>query len=228
MGTRTLGRLPLNPDPQSALWKQALRQQLESNFGPTASQFRLGGDPERPELPSELEIWLWHPDAHSDLSTLATCGLAAQRMPDSKDPDSLGERAELHFAWLGKVSPELEVERVRWLAQLALVPWNGGEAFAWGQVLSLAADIPGFPGCNGVLLHPPFSDEGWAFAQGPEILQEHSTNQVDPTQQAPETVARIHNIVPLQNDERLLASQHGLKPLFERWQREDRNPFQPI
>jgi hypothetical protein len=206
------------------MWSEALKAQLLANFGPTASQFRLGGDPTRTDLPSSLEVWMWHPDSHSDLTTLATCGICDQTLPNKADPknplqnlEGSGERVELHWAWMGKVDPELEVQRVQWLAQMALVPWMGADPFAWGQVLSLAGDIPGFPGCNGILLHPPFTDDGWAFAEGPQSEVHANSARI-----------RILNVVPLRNDERLLASEHGLRPLFERWEREDRNPFKPL
>lgn len=169
------------------------------NFGPESANFRLQGS-EQSHLPSEIQLLLWHPDQHSDLSTLVTLGM-------SDLPMANGERAELHMAWEGQLSQDQESSLVEFLANLALYPFLSGQSAHWWQIIALDGEIPMFKGKKALVFHPPFHEEGWALAE---------------TSAGP---VRILNVVPISDDEQTLAIHHGIAPLVERWQREGRNPF---
>lgn len=180
--------------------KEEIRAQYRQNFGEESAFFKLQGS-DRQDLPQDIEILLWHPDSHSDLSTLATLGLSDRATAN-------GERVEMHFAYEGQLSREGESEMVEFLANLALFPFLSGQAAHWWQVIELDGEIPYFKGKSALVFHPPFHDEGWAFAE---------------STQGP---VRILNVVPLSIDEKTLAIHHGIAPLVERWQKEGFNPFQ--
>jgi hypothetical protein len=177
----------------------AVREAYRANFGPEQALLKLTGS-EREDLPSELELLLWYPDAHSDLSTIATVGMSTLAMVD-------GTRAELHMAWMGRVDEGTEKSLVEFLANLAVSPFLTQQQWNWWTVLGLDGAVPGFGKKNGVLLHPPFHEEGWAMLESPAGK------------------VKIFNVVPIFEDERLLLENHGPQALIERWNKERRDPF---
>lgn len=179
--------------------REEIRQQYNQNFGPESAFFKLQGE-DNSKLPSQIELLLWHPDSYSDLSTLATLGMSDLPMAE-------GERAELHLAWEGKLSENEEKSLVEFLANLALYPFLSGQKAHWWQVIELDGDIPCFKNKKALLFHPPFHEEGWA--------------QIE----CSDTLVRILNVVPLSEDEKLLAIHHGINSLTDRWQKEGKNPF---
>ena len=167
--------------------RDELRVQYRENFGSESASFNFTAS-SKENWPQSLEILVWHPDPYSDLTTLATLGM-------SDIPMSNGERAELHWAWEGQLSQDQENQLVEFLANLALFPFAQQQHCHWWQVIGLDGSIPFFQNKTAVLLHPPFHEEGWAFAQ---------TEQGD---------VRILNVVPIVQDEKLLIVEHGVSAL---------------
>ena len=70
-------------------------------------------------------------------------------------------RCELHFS-IRAPAANLDLNLVSaFCANLATYPYANGTFYDWTQTINSPGEIPRFPGCSTVLLHPAFNVGGW-------------------------------------------------------------------
>lgn len=134
---------------------------------------------ERPD--ERIDVFVYRAKDDIPMTTLATVGMAARTMPGTND------RAELHVARRGRITPAEENAIAIQLANLASHPWATKTSFDWGHLIGLQREFPTFPGCHAVFLSGPFVEGGWDFIE---------------TSEGP---VRILNVVPITEAERIHA-----------------------
>ena len=134
---------------------------------------------ERPD--ERLDVFVYRSNDEIPMTTFATVGMAARTLPGTD------ERAELHLARRGRVSPEEENAIAVQPANLASHPWENDTSFAWGHLVGLQREFPTFFGCHAVFLGGPFVEGGW------DVID------------TAEGSVRILNVVPITEAERIHA-----------------------
>jgi hypothetical protein len=148
----------------------------------------------------DVLVMVWRPERGCPMSTFATIGMSARAMPGSK------LRAEVHLSVRGKVTAEVEKGITTLLANLAGYPWDHGHVLDWWHTLSNVGEIPGFPKCCAILLHPRFTEEAWDHVkQGREVV-------------------KILNAVPITANE-LAVARRDLRALLGRWEEDEIDVF---
>lgn len=174
------------------------------NFGEPSVTVRLQGeeaaDPKRPAI---LDLFIWYPDRNSDLTTFATCGMAQIEI------QGVEYRSELLFAMMGKPTPEKEREILEFLGNLALYPIGKKEPLQWWFSMEMTGEVPGFPKCNSVVLHPPFNEQGWAVMHF-DLFD-----------------IQLFNVVPLTEQEHRLKKEKGVNALQQYLANKQVNIFKP-
>lgn len=106
-------------------------------------------------FPNRVDVLIWYPNGECDITTFATIGMASLPLPKAN------HRAELHFA-IRKSLEQSQIKDVsRFLANLAMYPFQIGEPLDWWHTLSRPGEIPLFSTAKCLLLHPRFVNEGW-------------------------------------------------------------------
>ena len=167
---------------------QKIESEYEKNFGVPNEVYKLYSESlgDSTEL-QELSVSVWRPDENSDLTTFATNGLSAVKVGSSKI------RCEFHLYIESELSLSLENELIQFLANLCLFPLTIKDKLQWWYSGKLTGEVPGFRNCNCFILHPPFSQDGWAqIKQGIEEVT-------------------LFNIVPLNDQEHLLKLEGGVE-----------------
>ncbi len=175
--------------------QEFIASQFAKNFGEPSLVYRFHAeanpipDAFKENLPETLDLYIWYPDKHSDLTTFATCGMSNLAFPHSD------KRGELLLALEGKPAKETEKQIAEFMANLAIFPFKNSEIYSWWFSMDLTGDVPGFPGCKALTLHPPFSEEGWALIH---------TDLYD---------IQLFNIVPLTPYEHKIKREQGVEAL---------------
>lgn len=135
--------------------------------------------------PTLKHVMVWPADDEVDVSTFQTIGMSERTIPDAD------YSAELHMgirAFLRKP----ERERVsRYLANVAEYAFDHQRALDWWHTVSNPGEIPHFPGCKHLMLHPRFTEEG--FDTVPDA----------------DGVVKVFFVVPITPLERHLLVDHG-------------------
>ena len=105
--------------------------------------------------PCRVDVFVWEPDEDCEMCTFATIGMASVPLPKAK------HRAELHFAVRRPLGKEQIAEVSRFLANLAMYPFQTGEPLDWWHTLSNPGKIPLYTSAECLLLHPRFVEGGW-------------------------------------------------------------------
>ena len=140
-----------------------VEDQYIENFGTPAFSLRMqGGQDDR--FPPLLDLYFWEPDDKTDLTTIATNGIS-QKPFVKIDPygKEVNHRGELNFYIVGKVPQEKQNALAEFIANIALVPFSNDEPLMYWTSYGLNGTVPEFPTCPAIVLHPPFSEEGWAM-----------------------------------------------------------------
>jgi Suppressor of fused protein (SUFU) len=136
------------------LLQQVCREHIEHFGEPTDSIVFDDGKPIE-GFPNRIDVFMWDADTKCDMTTFATIGMAAEPLPKAK------HRAELHFAVRRSLTKKDAYAVARFLANLAMYPFQTGEPLDWWHTLSHPGDIPLFQTAQCVLLHPRFVENGW-------------------------------------------------------------------
>ncbi len=172
-----------------------IRNQYQENFGTPSLALRFNSDanpvPEafREPMPEYLDIYIWYPDDKSDLTTIATCGMSSVAFKD------VDYRGELLLALELKPSKETEKQLVEFIANLCVFPFQQKQTYKWWFSMSLTGNVPGFEPCNAIVLHPPFTENGWAVI---------NTDLFD---------VQLFNVVPLTEHEHKIKIEQGVGSL---------------
>jgi hypothetical protein len=146
------------------------------------------GSARRPTL---KHVMVWPANDEVDVCTFNTLGMSEEPIPGT------GYRAELHMG-VRKFLRNPQRERLaRFLANAAEYPFHHGRAIDWWQVIANPGEIPEFPGCKHLLLHPKFTDEGFDTID----------DQAGPV--------RLFYVVPITPLERHLLVDHGRELFLE-------------
>jgi hypothetical protein len=134
--------------------REVYREYL-AHFGEPAHSI-VYDDGKVPEgYPSRVDVFVWEPDEECEMCTFATIGMSAVPLPKAK------HRAELHFAVRRALGMEEIGEVTRFLANLAMYPFQTGEPLNWWHTLSNPGKIPLYTSTGCLLLHPRFAGNGW-------------------------------------------------------------------
>jgi hypothetical protein len=131
-------------------------------------------------FPSRIDVLIWIPDDQCEMTTFATIGMASLPLPKAR------HRAELHFALRRSLDQKQMHAVSRFLANLAMYPFQIGEPLDWWHTLSNPGQIPLSLTTTCVLLHPRFVKDGW------DII---TTDEGD---------VHILNVVPITTEEKEL------------------------
>ncbi len=186
-------------------------EQFQENFGSPSSTFRFQSEPnpipdvfkDEESSPELLDVFMWYPDKSSDLTTFATCG-SSQRVASKSS-----KRFELLWAFQGKLDSDTEKSMLEFLANVAIFPFQKGDEFNWWFSMEMTGDIPGFPGCNSIILHPPFHEKGWAVMHS-DLFDKN-----------------LYNVVPLTAYEHNLKKEKGIQALQDFFFQKKVNIFAP-
>ncbi|WP_035615173.1 suppressor of fused domain protein [Haloferula sp. BvORR071] len=105
--------------------------------------------------PERIDVLIWDADDDCDMTTFATIGMSSIPLPNAI------YRAELHFAVRRHLDANGKQELGRFLANLAMYPFQTGEPLDWWHTLRDPGSIPLYQAASSALLHPRFVDEGW-------------------------------------------------------------------
>ncbi|MEZ0227340.1 MAG: suppressor of fused domain protein [Planctomycetota bacterium] len=155
--------------------------------------------PEAPEAP-DLLVMVWRPEKGCPMTTFATIGASTRAMPGTT------RRIELHFSVRGRLPAKVEDAVTRFLANLSIYPWDQRQVLGWWHTLSSVGEIPGFPKCCAILLHPRFTEKGWDTVK-------HGRTEV-----------RLLNAVPITENE-LEVARVDLSALVGRWAEDEIDIF---
>jgi hypothetical protein len=140
--------------PPASILQQIYRAHIE-HFGEPDHSIVFDDARQIDGFPDRIDVLIWNPDNECDITTFATIGMASLPLPKAR------HRAELHFA----VRKELEQRQIsdvsRFLANLAMYPFQIGEPLDWWHTLNNPGEIPLFLTAKCVLLHPRFANDGW-------------------------------------------------------------------
>lgn len=106
-------------------------------------------------FPPRIDVLIWHADDQCDMTTFSTIGMAVAPLAKAS------YRAELHFSVRRTLSREETNHVARFLANLAMYPFQVGEPVDWWHTLSNPGNIPLFKTAQCVLFHPRFVKDGW-------------------------------------------------------------------
>jgi hypothetical protein len=130
--------------------------------------------------PDRIDVLVWRPTDECEIATFATIGMSDRPMIGA------AHRAELHFAIKARLEQREEHSIARFLANLAMYPFQIGSFLDWWHTISQPGVIPFFSRARCVLLHPEFVRDGWSWI-------ETSVSDV-----------RILNVVPITEEEEAL------------------------
>jgi len=136
-------------------------------------------DPPPPDdsWPQRIDVLIWEDDADLDITTFATVGMCDRPMTHAD------HRCELHFS-IRRPASDTDLNRVaNFCANLAVYPFANQTFFDWVQTINSPGEIPYFPNCSALLLHPAFVEDGWD------------------TMEFEGTKINIMNLVPVTSDE---------------------------
>jgi len=147
----------------SPIVRQVYRAHIERYGEPDRSIVYEDHDPPDGRL-ARIDIFVWPPSAHEDVTIFSTIGMAASPMVGAN------HRAELHFPIRGRFDAATVGEMSLFLANLAMYPFLNATFFDWYHRVPRAGLIPLFSSATSVLLHPKFVDTGWDTIEFDDVL----------------------------------------------------------
>lgn len=178
------------PDNQ-ALLRKIEREHIDQFNVPDEVQAFDLSDLTKPPITTPLKVMAWLADEDCDISSFATVGMAVQEIPGAD------YRTELHFDIRGGISAEDVQTLCEFLAELATLPLETGQALNWWDMVQSEGGIPLFPSCTALLFHPRFFPDGW------------DTIECDGTR------VKILNLVPITEKEARLESGQAIMRQIE-------------
>lgn len=130
--------------------------------------------------PNRIDVLVWGATTDCDITTFSTIGMSDREMLGAE------HRAELHFAVRLTLPEEDRVAIARFLANLAMYPFQIGSFLDWWHIIADPGKIPLYSCAHCVLLHPRFVQSGWD------------------TIQTAEGEVHILNVIPITREERAL------------------------
>ena len=155
----TLERDPSRPSPKMVRLYHHFSQLLGGEpadlwvYEPRAGQ----PIPDQPPTnrPTLKNVMVWPADDRTSVTTFQTLGVSDRKIPGTD------YSAELHMG-IRAFLPKPERERVsRFLANVAEYAYDHRRTLDWWHVIGNPGEIPHFPGCKHLMLHPRFTEEGF-------------------------------------------------------------------
>ncbi len=137
-----------------SILQQIYRDHLD-HFGEPSHSIVFDDGKQRDGFPDRVDVMVWDPDEECDITTFATIGMATLLMPRAK------HRAELHFAIRRLLTGSERASVAKFMANLAMYPFQIGEAVDWWHTIANPGAIPLFTAAQCVLFHPRFIEDGW-------------------------------------------------------------------
>lgn len=127
-----------------------------ANFGEPDQSYRFDSRNTRDEILAldVLDVMVWRPTDDCEMTTFSSIGMAERAMIGAK------HRAEIHFAYRGKLSPKDESQLASFVANVAVYPFYNKLCLDWWHTI-LHSSIPLFPKCSSILFHRAFVKDGW-------------------------------------------------------------------
>lgn len=105
--------------------------------------------------PQRIDVLHWADEEDLDINTFATVGMCDRPMMHAE------HRCEIHLSIRGRFE-DLDIPKTSaFCANLAAYPYANETFFDWTQVVLSPGEIPHFPNCCCVMLHPAFYEDGW-------------------------------------------------------------------
>ncbi|MES2697682.1 MAG: suppressor of fused domain protein [Verrucomicrobiota bacterium] len=125
------------------------------HFGEPADSWKFDDGKRSDVFPDRIDVMFWPTDADCGISTFATVGMSDRPMVGAN------YRVELHFSLRLSLQRAAAAPVARFLANLAMYPFQIGAALDWWHTISQPGPIPFFREASCVLLHPHFVPNGW-------------------------------------------------------------------
>ena len=140
-----------------------VEEQYVKNFGAMSGRACMQGSQDE-RFPRKLDVYFWDPDDKTELTTIATNGIS--QMPFVKEDEygkKVTHRGELNFYVAGKLNKKNQNNLAEFIANFSLVPFSDNKPLMYWNSYGFTGTVPEFPTCPAIVLHPPFSEEGWAM-----------------------------------------------------------------
>ena len=144
---------------------QAVYNEHLYHYGEPAHCISYRDEPVPGGYPPRMDLLIWDPDDTCPMTTLSTIGMSAVPMT------GVAHRAELHFSLRLRLTEEERHTAARFLANLAMYPFQTGEPLDWWHNIANPGRVPFFQTATCVFLHPAFVKDGWSSmtAEGCEV-----------------------------------------------------------
>ncbi len=175
----------------SPIVRKMYHQTLERFGEPDGSIAFYDPPPPNDSWPQRIDVLYWKDTEDLDITTFSTIGMCDRPMRHAE------HRCELHFSIRGRAET-INMQKVSaFCANLAVYPFAHETFFDWAQLIKAPGDIPCFPSCRYLMLHPAFVKDGWdqVVIDGTKIL--------------------IMNLVPLNESEVQYRAKHGPFSIFD-------------
>lgn len=134
---------------------QEVYQAHIDHFGEPDDSWTFDDGKESAIYPNRIDVFIWSATAECDITTFSTIGMSDRKMSGA------AHRAELHLGLRLKTEKEDDALIARFLANLAMYPFQIGSFIDWWHTVSKPGKIPFHTSADCVLFHPRFVSEGW-------------------------------------------------------------------
>ncbi|WP_367872192.1 suppressor of fused domain protein [Luteolibacter sp. Populi] len=134
--------------------REVYREHVD-HFGEPTDSIVFDDDISCEGYPARIDILIWDADDHCDMTTFSTIGMSSVPMPKA------AYRAELHFAVRRHLDDKDKHRIARFLANLAMYPFQVGDPLDWWHTLRDPGPIPLYDTASCALLYPRFVEDGW-------------------------------------------------------------------
>jgi hypothetical protein len=136
-------------------------------------------------------VMAWPADEHCDVTSFQSLGMSDRRMTGAD------YFCEVHFALRARLTEQERLEVARRIADVCAYPFQFDRKLDWWEVIRDPGRLPGFEGCQHLLLHPRLTPEGF--------------DQIED----PDGIVKVLHLVPITPLERQLLLEHGRRALQE-------------
>ena len=140
--------------PLAPILQQIYREYM-ANFGEPTHSIAFDDGKQVDGFPNRIDVFIWEPDDECEMATFATIGMASLPLPKAS------HRTELQFAVRKTLDQGQIMDVSRFLANVAMYPFQIGEPLDWWHTLSNPGKVPLYSTAQCLLLHPRFVEGGW-------------------------------------------------------------------
>jgi tetratricopeptide (TPR) repeat protein len=136
-------------------------------------------------------VMAWPADKDCDVTSFLSLGMSERRMIGAD------YFCEVQFAIRAPLTKQQRLEVARRVADTCAYPFQYDRKLDWWEVIRNPGRLPGFEGCQHILLHPRLNPEGFDLVEDPE------------------GIVKVLYLVPITPLERHLIVEHGRQALQE-------------